>query len=105
MSDLPTIWEDGSPSRQLVRAAQAAEKTDLAVYSHFLTTEFSRQCEAIDREVLAEVIKESLVTELKTYDEVMDRVGNSAAKAQLVADKIGLLSQANSARIARRFGG
>lgn len=105
MSDLPTPWNGGPPTRQIVRAARAAEKTEDAIYGHFLAMEFSRQCEAIDASVLAEVIKDSLSRELETYDWAMERVGGSAAKAQLVADKISLLSKTNSTRIARGFGG
>lgn len=101
---LPTRWSGGPPARQMVRAARAMEKADEAVFSHFLATEYARQCEAIDAEVLAEVVKDSLCRELAVYDWAMKQVGNSPAKAQLVADKISLLSGANSARIASRFG-
>ncbi|MBS1862355.1 MAG: hypothetical protein JSS68_11670 [Actinobacteria bacterium] len=104
MSELPTLWDGGLPSRQVVRAARAMEKADEAVLSHFLTTEVARQCEAIDNEVLGDVVKASLVTELEVYDWAMGRVGGSPVKARLVAEKIALLSNTNSSRIARRFG-
>jgi hypothetical protein len=80
------------------------EKSDETVFAHFLIAEVSRQCEAIDSEVLAEVVKGALASEIEVYDWAMERVGSSPAKAQLVADKITLLSRANSARIASRFG-
>ena len=97
-------WNGGPPTRQVARAAQAIERSDEAVFAHFLAAEFSRQCEAIDAEVLAEVVKAALASELGVYDWAMGQVGGSPAKAQLVAEKISLLSSANSARIARRFG-
>lgn len=81
------------------------EKADEAVFSHFLAVEYSRQCEAIDTAVLAEVVKGALASELEVYDWAMEQVGDSPTKVRLVADKIALLSRANSARIARGFGG
>lgn len=102
MSDrLPTHWSAGPPTRQAVRAARAMEKADEAVFAHFLAAEYARQCEEVDNAILGEIIKAALASELDVYDWAMERVGGSAAKAQLVAEKISLLSKANSARIAR----
>jgi hypothetical protein len=80
------------------------EKTDEAVFTHFLAAEYSRQCEAIDNAVLAEVVKDSLSREFDVYTWAMERVANSAVLSQLLADKLTLLSQTNSSRISNRFG-
>lgn len=104
MSNNPVLWGGRSNDRQVVRAAQALERTETAIYAHELETRYLAEIEHIDAEALAEVVKGSLELEMALLDEALAKAAGSAAKAQLIADKLGLLSRTNSARIARRFG-
>jgi cephalosporin-C deacetylase-like acetyl esterase len=104
MTDKPVLWGGRANDRQVVRAARALEHTENAIHTHALETAFLREIEHIDAEALAEVVKGSLKLEIAFYDEAIAKAASSAAKAQLIADKLSILSKTNSARIARRFG-
>lgn len=104
MTDKPVPWGGRSNGRQVIRAAQALERTESAIYAHELEVRYLAEIEHIDAAALAEVVKGSLEMEIAFYDEAMTKAAGSAAKAQLIADKLSILSKTNSARIARRFG-
>lgn len=103
--DVPTVWAGRSNGRQVVQAARALEKTENAIYTHELEVRFLAEIEHIDAQALAEVVKGSLELEIALYDEAIKQAAGSAVKAQLIADKLSVLSKTNSGRIARRFGG
>lgn len=105
MSNLPVPWEGGRPSRQLVRAAKARSRTELAIYRHALQTHYVSECERQDAQALGEVVKTSLEEELSNLDWGLEQAAGSAAKAELVSRKIAMQSKINSDRITRRFGG
>lgn len=104
MTDKPVLWGGRANDRQVVRAARALEQTENAIYSHELEARYLAEVEHIDAEALAEVVKGSLDLEIAFYDEAIAKANGSAAKAQLIADKLSILGKTNSARIARRFG-
>jgi hypothetical protein len=108
MSDnLPARWSPDLPgnSRQIVKAAKAAEHTELAVYEHHLAARYLAEVDRIDGEAIAEVVKAALEEELNLLDWGLAQAAGSPAKAELVSRKTSLLSSANSSRISRRFGG
>ncbi|HEX7244414.1 MAG TPA: hypothetical protein VF245_02475 [Solirubrobacterales bacterium] len=106
MSNLPDRFA-GRPgnSRQLARAAQAREKTELAVYEHHLQARFLSEVERIDAEALADVVKTAINEELDTLDYGLGLAAGSTARAELVSRLVSLQSKLDGARIARRFGG
>jgi hypothetical protein len=106
MNNLPVRLVDGTaPSRQLVRAAKAQERTELAIYEHNLASRYLAECDRVDSQAIADVTKTALDEEMEVLDWGLQRAGGSAAKAQLVAEKVAMQSRIDSARIARRFGG
>jgi hypothetical protein len=99
LSDLPGY------SRQVRRAAQAQEQTELEIFSHSLAVRFVAECERIDAEALADVVRTALDEELSVLDYGLEQAAGSAAKAELVSRLVSMQSKIDSARIARRFGG
>lgn len=104
MSDLPVPWGGGS-SLPVAKAARAKERTELAIYDHQLQADYLRECDLIDTAATFEVTKSALESEMRLLDEGIALAGDSEAKRQLLAEKIDLLSRANTARISRTFGG
>jgi hypothetical protein len=103
MSDLPTPWRGGQPSRQLTKASRAQERTELAVYEHHLQARYLAECERIDSQAIADVTKGALEEELAVLDWGLQQAAGSPAKAELVSRMVSLQSSIDSARIARRF--
>ena len=106
MSDLPARLPNGSPanSRQMRRAVQAQERTELAVFEHHLAASYLREVERIDAEALAGVVKTAINEELDTLDYGLGLAAGSPAKAELVSRLVSMQSKIDGARIARRFG-
>jgi hypothetical protein len=107
MNNLPARLGDDLPGqpRQLAKAIQAQEKTELAIYEHHLLARYSAETDHIDSAALGDAVRASLDEELSLLDWGLERANGSAAKAELVSRKVSLLSTANSRRIVRRFGG
>lgn len=107
MSDLSAQLPSGVPGnpRQIRRAAQAQERTELAVYEHHLHARFVAETERIDAEALADVVKTAINEELDTLDYGLGLAAGSQAKAELVSRMVSLQSKIDGARIARHFGG
>jgi hypothetical protein len=99
LSDLP------GNSRQIARAVEAQEQTELAVYEHHLIARYLAEVEKIDAEALADVVKSALDVELGVLDYGLEQTAGSPAKAELVSRLVSMQSKIDSARIARRFGG
>jgi len=106
MSNLPVRLSDlpGNP-RQVKKAIEAQEQTELAVYEHHLAARYLAEVDRIDGEALAEVVKASLDEELSLLDWGLSEAAGSPAKVELVSRKVSLLSDGNSRRIVRHFGG
>lgn len=92
-------------SRQIRKAVQAQEQTELAVYEHHLTARYLAEVERIDAEAVADVIKNALDQGLSVLDYGLNQAAGSPAKAELVSRLVSMQSKIDSARIARRFGG
>jgi hypothetical protein len=105
MSNLPVPWEGTRPSRQLVRAAKARSRTELAIYRHALEVHYVTECERHDAQALSDVVRTSLEEEFCNLDWGLEQAGGSAAKVELVARKVAIQSKINSDRIYRHFGG
>lgn len=106
MSLLPARRDDAPrSSRQIIRATQAQERTELAIFQHSLDTRYQVECDRIDSQAIADVVKTALDEELTVLDWGLERANGSQAKAEMVARKVTLMSNANTARIGRRFAG
>lgn len=103
MSDL--IPRPGRPSRAVVRAAHAAEQTETAIYEHQLIAEYETQIDQIDSRAIGEAVAAAMKEEIRVLDEGLALAGDSLAKKELVSRLIAIQSRADSARIARHFGG
>lgn len=105
MTALPARTDDGGrKSRHLTRAATAQTKTELAIFEHHLGARYQSECQRIDTEALSDVVRAALEEEMSVLDWGMERADGSPAKAQMVGEKVAMLSRINSERIARRFG-
>ncbi len=96
--------DDRARDRQLSRAAAASDRTELAIYEHHLSARYKAECQRIDTEALTDVVRGALQEEVAVLDWGLELANGSPAKAQMVAEKVAMLSQINSDRIAKRFG-
>jgi hypothetical protein len=105
MSNLPARLSDiGRPSRALVRAAKATQRTELAIYDHDLDVRLRVECDRIDSQAIADVTRSALEEEMNVLDWGLERAGHSLAKRELVARMVAQQSRINIDRIGRRFG-
>jgi hypothetical protein len=106
MSDNLPMPYGGLPgnSRQVAKAAKAAEATELAIYENHLATAYRREIERQESEALADVVKAALDDELDLLDWGLMKAAGSPAKAELVSRKVSVLSSTNTRRLARHFG-
>lgn len=104
MSRLPAR-RDPDSSRQLTRAVEVQNRTELALFEHRLEARYQAELDRLDSQALGEVITTALDEEFQTLDWGLEQAGGSAAKAELVARMVAMQSTINQARIARRFGG
>jgi hypothetical protein len=105
MTNLPARISAGVPnSRQVVRAARAQERTELAIVEHQLAALYDRECSVIDSESIAEVTKNSLVNVLDVLDFGLERAGDRPAARELVSRAIARLEHLDDAAIMRRYG-
>lgn len=91
--------------RQMQAAARAQRSTELAVFRHSLDARLRSECDRIDSQAAADAMRAALDEELDLLDYGLSRANGSAAKAELVARKVEMLSSSNNSRINRRFGG
>jgi hypothetical protein len=106
MSNLPArLSNSPGNSRQVAKAVQAQERTELAVFEHHLTARYLAEIDRIDSAAIADVTKAALEEELNILDWGLEQAAGSPAKAELVSRMVSLQSKIDSGRIARRFGG
>jgi len=106
MSQLP-IRLSGLPgqSRQITKAVQAQEKTELAIYEHHLQARYLAEVDRIDSAAIGDVTKAALEEEMNVLDWGLEQAAGSQAKAELVSRMVAQQSRIDIGRIARRFGG
>jgi hypothetical protein len=102
--DKPVPWSGRPHDRRAVQAARALENTENAVYTHSLEATFRAECEMVDASAVTEVVKHSLELEMGLYKWAAEQAGTSAVMAELISDKLNVLKNTNSSRIARNFG-
>lgn len=95
---------DRGHDRRLAQAVNESARTELAIYQHHLNARYKAECQRIDTEALTDVVRCALDEEIGVLDWGLEKANGSPAKTQMVAEKVALLSQINSERIARRFG-
>jgi hypothetical protein len=105
MSNLPARLSDVAlPSRALVKAARATQRTELAIYEHGLDARRQVECDRIDSQAIADVTRTALDEEMDVLDWGLERAGRSPAKRELVSRMVAQQSRIDIARIGRRFG-
>lgn len=92
-------------SRQIAKAVKAQEAAELAIFEHHLTARYLAECERIDAEALADVVKHAIEEEVGVMDYGLALAAGSPAKAELVSRLVSMQSRIDTARIAWRFGG
>lgn len=100
----PRGVDPGRPSRDLIRAADARQRTELEVFRYGLQARARAEMDRIDTQALSDVLRCSLDEEVALLDWGIAQANGSAAKAELVARKVAMQSGINNSRIARRFG-
>lgn len=106
MSNLPARLSDGvRPSRALIRATRATERTELDIYEYDLAARRQVECDRIDSEAIADVTRAALEEEMNVLDWGLERAGQSTAKRELVSRMVAQQSHIDIVRISRRFGG
>jgi hypothetical protein len=94
----------GWTPRQKGRAGRAQSRAELEVLYHGLAAGVRTECEIHDAIATADVMRTSLDEELQLLDWGLHQANGSAAKTELLARKVNMLSSINNRRIARRFG-
>lgn len=106
MSNLPARLSDGvRPSRALVRAAKATQRTELEIYEYDLNARRQVECDCIDSQAIADVTRTALEEEMNVLDWGLERAGDSLAKRELVSRMVAQQSRIDIGRIGRHFGG
>lgn len=88
---------------QVGRARRIAAGAELEVFRHTVRAQAMAAMDAADSQALADAARAALDEELRLFDEGIARAGTSQTKLALVSQKLALVSQANNARLARRF--
>lgn len=91
--------------RQTQAAGRAQQRTELELFRHGLRARLKSECDQLDSMAVADAMRTALDEELTLLDYGLSRCNGSAAKAELVARKVEMLSASNNSRIHRRFGG
>lgn len=97
---------DRLPARlaQAGQAVRAQEQTELAVYEHALQARYLAECDCIDSQAVADVVRETIEQELTTFDYGLGLAQGSVAKVELVTRLVSLQANLDNRRIAQRFG-
>lgn len=89
---------------QAARAGRALRRAEVAVFEHGLQAASRAAMDRHDAQATADAVQASLEEELALLDYGLHRANGSAAKTELVARKVQLLSALNDRRITRHFG-
>lgn len=90
--------------RQYRHVERDQRHAELAVYQHGLAAATQAAMDRLDAQAAADAVQASLEEELALLDYGLHRASGSAAKTELVARKVQLLSALNDCRITRHFG-
>lgn len=106
MSLLPARRDDldGPNSRQLARARNAQEATELELFRYHLQARARAEMDQIDAEALGDALEFALDKEFELFDKGMAKAGTSATKLELLQTKLQMESSINNRRANRRFG-
>ena len=95
----------GFSPRQLARAKRAQTSAELELFRYQLAARVRSEMDRIDSEAIADAVRVALQEELSFLSDMLARAGTSQTALELVSRKLDFLSQSNSRRLARRFGG
>ena len=108
MPFLPTPFDDETgwlTTRQMAKARRAQSAAELELFRYGLTARLRADMDRLDSQAITDASREALDLEIDLLDYGMARAGQSATKLELVRRRVELVSNINSRRIARRFGG
>jgi hypothetical protein len=102
---VPLNDEDGSQSPwQAAQAVRIQRRADIAVFRYGLQAAMRAEFDRQDGQAVADAIRASLDEELDLLEWGVHRAAGSAAKTELVARKVQMLSSINDRRLTRHFG-
>jgi hypothetical protein len=83
--------------------SRAQRRVERGLFRHQLSARARAEIDRMDGEAVADAIRESLDNELDLLEWGIHRADGSAAKTELVARKVSMLSQLNDRRLTRNF--
>ncbi|MGH9089833.1 MAG: hypothetical protein ACRDZR_00390 [Acidimicrobiales bacterium] len=89
---------------QAAKSGRALRRAEVAVFEHGLRAAARAAMDGQDAQAAADAVQGSLEEELALLEYGLHRANGSAAKTELVARKVQLLSALNDRRITRHFG-
>ena len=99
---LPAVHNPVAPAVAR-RAQHAQERAELELYGYSVRAWTVSMMDQIDTAALGEAIRASAEEEMDTYDEMMLIAGDSHVKQQIVLRKLAIMTNADNARLRRRF--
>jgi len=91
-----------SPLQQS-RVVRATRRAQVEVYEHTLRAAAAAEMDQADTQALADAITYAAEEEIRFLDYGLARAAGNPAAAEIVAQKLALLSATNNTRIGRRF--
>jgi hypothetical protein len=106
MDQLPDVRtdDDSLSPRQAARAIRIARSNELRVFQHAVRARARAEMDQADGQAMADAMRGAMDEEMDLLDYGLRRAAGSPAKAELVARKVEMLSNANNRRLQRRFG-
>lgn len=86
------------------QAVAARRRMEGGLLVHTLRTHFEKEAARIDAEAVGEATQTTLGVELDVLNWGIEKAGGSPAAAKLVAERVELMSRANTKNLTRRFG-
>lgn len=104
MQLVPAAGDPGQNPRLPSKADRSQQRAELEVFEHGLLTAVGVQKEMMDSQALGDVLTCALEEEMSLLDYGVARANGSAAKLELVARKVEMMSAIDNRRILRRYG-
>ena len=86
------------------QAVSARRQMEGGLVVHTLRSHFDKEAARIDAEAIGEATQTTLGVELDVLNWGIDKANGSRAAAKLVAERVELMSRANTKNLTRRFG-
>lgn len=105
MSDLPERLDRSNSltPMQQGRARRMTSQAELELYRKTLDATVQTRSDQLDSQALGDAIQTAMDEEMNVLDYGLARAAGSAAKTEIVAQKVAMFSAVNNKRIGRRF--